>query len=126
MRSARRLTSLIAALASVTTLAAAGPPGSRAALLPTLYVNYTVGCTFTITNDAGAPVTSIAPGTYQLLIITPGPFGAADPSGSTDFTSCKGFVQFQLSGPGESLSTTLEYGDLDHEMEQVTLAPSSS
>jgi hypothetical protein len=126
MVSARRLSRLAAALAAVTTLAAAGSLGSWAALLPTLYVNYTLGCTFTITNDAGATVTSVAPGSYQLLIITPGPFGAPDLSGSTDFTACKGFVQFQFSGPGASLSTTLDNGDLDHEQDHVTLAPSST
>ena len=68
-------------LAAAAALAGAGSAGSRAALLPTLYVNYTIGCTFTITNDAGAAVSSIAPGNYQVLVITPGPFGAVDLSG---------------------------------------------
>ena len=126
MVSARRLPTLMAALAAVATLAAAGSLDSRAALLPTLYVNYTMGCTFTITNDAGAIVTSIAPGSYQVLIITPGPFGAPDLSGSTDFTACKGFVQFQLNGPAVSISTTLDFGDLDHELDNATFAPSST
>jgi len=126
MVSARRLPRLMAVLVAVATLAAAGSLGSRAALLPTLYVNYTMGCTFTITNDAGATVTSIAPGSYQLLVITPGPFGAPDLSGSTDFTACKGFVQFQLVGPAVNISTTLDYGDLDHELDNATFAPSST
>jgi hypothetical protein len=126
MVSASPLPRLVALLAAVTILAGAGSLGSRAALLPTLYVNYTLGCTFTITNDAGATVTSIAPGDYQLLIITPGPFGASVLAGNTDFTACRGFVQFELAGPGTNLSTTLDYGDLDHELDQVTFAPSST
>jgi hypothetical protein len=126
MVSARRLPRVMVVLVAVATLAAAGSPGSREALLPTLYVNYTMGCTFTITNDAGATVTSIAPGNYQVLIITPGPFGAPDLSGSTDFTACKGFVQFQLIGPAVNISTTLDYGDLDHDLEDATFAPSST
>ncbi len=126
MVSARRLRRVTAVLAAVAALAVAGPAGSRAALLPTLYVNYTSSCTFAITNDAGAAVSSIAPGNYQVLVITPGPFGAVDLSGVYDFTACKGFVQFQLTGPGVAISTTLDYGDLDHDQETATFLPSST
>ena len=106
--------------------AGGGPrPGPRAPSpatqlrLPTLYVDYTMNCTFSIVDDSGKPVTSIAPGTYQVDVSTPIMFKLAVPGGpgvdrrprtSTDFTGCKGWVQFQLSGPGVSLFTTLDVG----------------
>jgi hypothetical protein len=79
-------------------------------VLPTLYVQYAMNCTFTITDDAGKTVSSIAPGPYQVTVTTPSPFAAEDPS-QHDFTACKGFVQFQLTGPGVNLYTTLDDGD---------------
>ena len=49
--------------------------------LPTLYVNYTDQCTFTVVNDAGQPVTSIAPGQYELDVTTPILFRMLAPGG---------------------------------------------
>jgi len=78
--------------------------------LPTIYVQYAMNCTFTITDDAGKAVSSIAPGYYQVVVATPIPFAAEGPS-TNGFTACKGSVQFQLTGPGVSLYTTLDDGD---------------
>jgi hypothetical protein len=79
-------------------------------VLPTVYVQYGMNCTFAIIDDAGKTVTAIAPGAYQVVVTTPIPFAAEDPS-PNDFTACKGSVLFQLTGPGVSLSTTLDDGD---------------
>jgi len=78
---------------------------SDAGVYPTLYVNYTLNCTFTISDDAGSTVSSIPPGTYEVDVNTPilfsGYIGAPSNSG------CAGHVQFQLTGPGVNLYTTL-------------------
>ena len=68
--------------------------------LPTVYVNYTMSCTFTMTDDAGKALTSVAPGSYQILVTSPVPFAAVDLAGINDMTACRGSAQFALSGPG--------------------------
>src|SRR5262245_55469883 len=88
--------------------------GSAAqAATPTLYANYTPGCTFTFVGDSGAAVTSVAPGTYQVLVLTPFAFG----NGNAD---CD-FVEFHLTGPGVNLATDLGGGDEESEQHTVTL-----
>src|SRR5262249_31967117 len=107
---------LTAVLASLS-LAVVPAGGARTAdVLPTLYVAYTMHCTFAITDDSGRRVASIPPGTYQVLVTTPMVFADVDLSGIFDMTACKGFVQFQLTGPGVNLQTTLQDGDEDKEM----------
>jgi hypothetical protein len=120
-----RFSSLITALAAAAVLVPAG--GARpGAVLPTLYVNYTINCTFAISDDNGRRVTSIPPGTYQVLVQTPQVFADVDLSGIFDMTACKSFVQFQLTGPGVNLSTTLQDGDEDKEMLNATFQPSAT
>jgi len=121
----RRLSSLIAALAAAAALVAAGG-AHLGAVQPTLYVNYTMNCTFAISDDNGRRVTSIPPGTYQVLIQTPQVFADVDLSGIFDMTACKSFVQFHLTGPGVSLATTLQDGDEDKEMLNATFQPSAT
>ena len=99
------------------------PPASS---LPALYVNYTMNCTFTMTDDAGKTLTSVAPGNYQILVTSPVPFAAVDLSGINDMTACKGFAQFALSGPGVSVTTTMDNGDSDNAVLYATFAPSST
>ena len=116
----RRFSTLIAVLAVAAVLVPAGMASSRAdapAAFPTLYVVYTMDCTFTIHDDAGKRVSSIAPGTYQVYVSTPIFFGSVIPGGSSvvpmapnDFTGCRGWVQFHLTGPGVDLETTLDFG----------------
>jgi hypothetical protein len=120
-----RFPTLIAALAAAAVLvpAAGARPG---AVLPTLYVNYTMNCTFAISDDGGRRVTSIPPGTYQVLVQTPQVFADVDLSGIFDMTACKSYVQFHLSGPGVSLATTLQDGDEDKEMLSATFQPSAT
>ena len=110
---------------------AGGPPGARrlgcrATTLPTLYVNYSQNCTFTMTDDAGNAVGAIAPGTYQVEVQTPGDFGAVDLNGITDMTACRGFVQFQLTGPGVSIETTLDDGDSDFALATGVFRPNAT
>ena len=100
--------------------------GSAQAAKPTIYVNYTIGCTFTITDDSGKPVTAIPAGDYQILVRTPGSFGGVDLSGTYDMTACKGAVDFRLTGPGVSLATTLDDGDADSDFLYTTFMPSST
>jgi len=114
----RRASVLIVVVALAGVLASVGSAGSRdsGSGIPTLYVQYTMNCTFSIVDDQGRPVTSIAPGTYQVEVSTPVMFKLVAPSGPNnqiapnDFSGCKGWVQFQLTGPGVSLSTTLDLG----------------
>jgi hypothetical protein len=73
-----------------------------------------MNCTFGITDDSGKTVASIAPGTYQVQITTPVVFADVDLTGTTDMTACKSFVQFQLTGPGVNIATTLQDGDEDY------------
>ena len=107
-------------------LAFAPAAGARNAVNPTLYVKYTMNCTFTITNDAGQPVTTIAPGTYQIDVRTPVVFAVVDLSGTFDMTACKSFTQFKLSGPGVNVSTTLQDGDEDRDILEATFQPNST
>jgi hypothetical protein len=106
---------LLAVLAVAATVVSAGSgagQSDRAALKPTIYILYAMDCTFTIVDDNGKTVTSIAPGNYQVDVRTPVIFGAVPLSayGLTDMTACKGFPQFQLTGPGVNLSTTMTAG----------------
>jgi hypothetical protein len=87
------------------------------ATLPTIYVKYTMDCTFSIFDDDGRRVTSIPPGTYQVEVSTPIMFKLVRPGGvevdniaPDDYTGCKGWVQFHLTGPGVDLFTTLDTG----------------
>ena len=103
-----------------------GDSSPPAASLPALYVNYTMNCTFTMTDDAGKTLTSVAPGSYQILVTSPVPFAAVDLAGINDMTACKGFAQFALSGPGVSVTTTMDNGDSDNAVLYATFAPSST
>src|SRR5262245_38082822 len=117
----RRLWILIAVLALAAGLAVPAFSGSRDTnpppAMPTIYVVYTMNCTFTIVDDFGKRVTSINPGTYQIEVSTPVMFKLVRPGGvgvddiaPNDFTGCKGWVQFQLTGPGVDLFSTLDSG----------------
>jgi hypothetical protein len=117
----RRLSILIAVLALAAAFASPSFSGSRdndpPAAMPTLYVQYTMNCTFSIVDDFNRHVSSIAPGTYQIEVSTPIMFKLVRPGGvgvddiaPNDFTGCKGWVQFQLTGPGVSLFSTLDSG----------------
>ena len=94
----RHISKSLTALLAVSLLAFAGVASSQAAT-PTLYVAYTLKCTFTITDDSGKTVTSIPAGAYQVQVTTPGSFGGMDLSGISDMTACKGAAAFQLTGP---------------------------
>jgi hypothetical protein len=104
----RRVSILLAVVAVGTVLVSTGsakPRDSGQPAFPTLYAVYTMNCTFTIVDDGGRKVSSIAPGTYQVEVSTPVNYGWLEVGG------CKGgWVQFELTGPGVNLSTTLEEG----------------
>ena len=93
---------------------------------PTLFVNYTMDCTFTMTDDWGKTLTSVVPGSYQILVTSPVPFASVDLSGINDMTACKGSPQFALSGPGVSVTTTMDDGGSDTAVLDVTFEPSST
>lgn len=120
----RRFSTLTTLLLVAAALAPAG--GARSRALPTLYVDYTMSCTFTIADDAGKRIGTIPPGTYQIQIQTPVAFGAVDLSGIHDMTACKSFVQFQINGPGVSLSTTLGDGDSAYWLYTETFQPGAT
>jgi len=116
----------VAALLLAAALAFAAQASAKPAAIQTLYVTYTMKCTFTITDDSGTNVTSIAPGLYQVQVTTPGSFSAVDLTGVTDFTACKGSAQFQLTGPGVNVQTTLNDGDGSQDVLTATFQPSST
>jgi hypothetical protein len=115
---------LAAIVAAVAVFAASA--GAAPAALPTLYVNYTMNCTFSIVDDAGRAVTTIPPGTYQISIRTPVSFAEVDLSGIFDMTACKGFVQFRITGPGVSAFDNLGDGDNAFDLLTETFQPSST
>jgi hypothetical protein len=80
--------------------------------VPTIYVQYAMNCTFSFVDDSGNKITSIAPGTYEVEVSTPIMFKLVDTLNQApgDFTGCRGWVQFQMIGPGVNLSTTLDTG----------------
>src|SRR5262249_38287248 len=98
---------------------------NTATINPTLYFNYTMSCTFSIVDDSGNQVTSVPPGQYQIDVRTPVPFGTI-PKNYSDMTACKGMPQFQLTGPGVSISTTLTAGCESDESYPATLQPNAT
>jgi hypothetical protein len=108
-------------------MAAAGfSAGAARAVLPTIYVNYNAAnCTFAVTNDAGTAIGSPAPGAYQIDISTHDPYGLGGGSPG-NLQNCGGYVQFQMTGPGINLSTTLDYGDATAELDSITLQAGGS
>lgn len=105
------LTAVVAALGVL--LVSAGSAGLRTspAAAPTIYFLYSMNCTFTIQDDSGKTVTSIAPGHYQVEVRTPLAFGTMpNPGPGTDMTACRGAPEFQLQGPGVDLFTNMTAG----------------
>src|SRR3954471_2322078 len=100
--------------------------GSNAAVNPSLYFKYALNCTFTVTDDNGRTVTSILPGTYSAVATSPQSFAGFDLSAKSDMTACKGSAQFQLTGPGVSITTTLDDGDGEYALEPATFRASST
>jgi hypothetical protein len=105
-----RISTLAATLLAFCLLAAAGASAVRAdAVSPTIYFDYSMNCTFTILDDSGRTITSIAPGNYTVDVRTPIAFGTI-PRNSSDMTACRGMAQFQLTGPGVNFTTTVSAG----------------
>ena len=125
--STRHVASFAAAFAAAAVMVAGGAPATNSQL-PTIYVMYAMNCTFQIVNDQGQPITSIAPGTYQVDVRTPLAFGTVPLAnmGVTDMTACKGFPQFQLTGPGVNLFTTMTAGCEADKTFPETFAPSAT
>ena len=121
-RTLHRTSFLLVVLAAA--LFAAGG-ANTASINPTLYFTYTMSCTFSILDDSGNPVTSVAPGQYQVDVRTPVPFGTI-PKNFSDMTACKGMPQFQLTGPGVNISTTLTAGCESDESYPATLQPNAT
>ncbi|HEX4519150.1 MAG TPA: hypothetical protein VH063_06170 [Gaiellaceae bacterium] len=118
-RAPRRL--LLCAVVAVAALSV-GAGGSRATTtaLPTLYVTYDTSCNFKITTDSGAAAGSAVPyGSYQVFVNTVFPFAAGGEASCTN-------VEFQLTGPGVSISTDLTQGDASSEYESATFQPNST
>ena len=122
----RRTLTIAGALAAAVVVLPAAYARRSDEVLPTLYVNYAMNCTFTITSDNGSRVSSIVPGTYQVFITTPMVFADVDLTGISDMTACKSFTQFSLTGPGVNVATTLQDGDEDKELDKATFQPSST
>jgi hypothetical protein len=123
-----RLVRVVVSLLAVSVAAVAIGPGaarsSRLATIPTIYVNYTTDCTFTMSVDGGIEITSptapgvvIPPGSYQVVIsqayaLSP---GAPRCPPST----------YDLTGPGVSLSFVVGEGSPYEEATQTFAAAST-
>jgi len=125
---ARRAAALAAIAAAAIGAGAGGSLATPAATAaPTLYVMYSMNCTFTVVDDAGRTITSIPPGTYQVDVRTPVQFGTLPlPASPTDMTACRGSPQFQLTGPGVSIFTTMTAGCEMDKVFTATFQPSST
>jgi hypothetical protein len=110
MRLTVRIPQAVAGVCAVAAFAAACAGAARAAILPTLYVNYTTNCTFTLTDDSGKAVFSIAPGDYQVQLSEPQALIANGTPGQAG-PSCQGLAAFSLTGPGVTIQTALDNGD---------------
>ena len=126
----RFVSALVAVIALAAIIVSSGSAGSKAAAppaLPTLYVSYALNCTFTITDDSGKRVTSIAPGAYQVDVNTPVLFGYLDPKDGGCSGDGYGYVNFQLTGPGVNLTTTIDAGcETDYQFPPTTFKASST
>jgi len=125
-----RLVSTLIAFAVAAVLVSAGSARSNVqAEYPTLYVQYTLNCTFTIVDETGKTISAIPPGTYEVEVSTPIMFKLVNTNNlaPNDFTGCKGWVQFQLTGPGVNLATTLTTGcDANDIFPAETFQPNST
>jgi hypothetical protein len=111
---------LLAGAALAALAIGAGGAGATATALPTLYVTYDTSCNFKITTDSGAAAGSAVPyGSYQVLINTIFPFAAGGEAACTN-------IEFQLTGPGVSLSTDLTLGDASSEYDTETFQANAS
>lgn len=115
----------VALAASVVAVGDAASRHTSSSVRPTLYVVYTMDCTFSIVDDTGKNVTSISPGNYQIDVRTPLAFGTI-PRNFTDMTACKGMAQFQLTGPGVNFFTTLTAGCEADTVDTETFQPSAT
>jgi hypothetical protein len=86
---------------------------------PTLYFNYKVDCSFTVSVDGGGSTASLPPGIYQVWVGTPEPI-ADDPN-----AGCA-YPLFQLTGPGVSYSTDFSSGGETVAQTTVTFAPGAT
>ncbi len=120
-----RLLALVGASAAVALGVGSAQAAHSTSITPTIYFAYSMDCTFSIVDDSGKPVTSVAPGNYQIDVTTPIAFGTI-PKNYSDMTACKGMAQFQLSGPGVSFFTTLTAGCEAEYVTTQTFLPSST
>jgi hypothetical protein len=118
--------STLAAVLAVAAVLVPATAGAHENVLPTLYVAYAMNCTFAISDDAGKKVSSIPPGTYQVDVTSPMDFQTPDLSATNDFTACKGFAQFQLTGPGVNLHSTIADGGQNQDLLTATFQASST
>ncbi|HEX4519308.1 MAG TPA: hypothetical protein VH063_06970 [Gaiellaceae bacterium] len=89
---------------------------TTSATVPSLYVNYTAACHFTLALDGGGAVTagsSIPYGSYQLVVNTPFAFASGQ-------SGCEN-VNFSFTGPGVSYSTTLNSGEASQDISPIML-----
>ena len=121
---------VLGGLLAAATFATGGASATNLSLrtiYPTIYVNYGDACVFTVVDDAGNPVTTIAPGMYQIEVNTPEDFASVDQTAATNYLGCDGAINFAVSGPsGQLWTTTLSNGDDQQGIATVTLQPSST
>jgi hypothetical protein len=127
IRRSRSFLALVAVVVGCGAVVGAASP-ETSARLPNLYVLYTGSCTFSISDDAGAPVTAIPPGNYEVDVRSPIAFGTVplSLSGPGDMTDCRGMAQFQLTGPGVSLASTITGGCMADSVLTATFQPNST
>jgi hypothetical protein len=123
---ARLVSTVVVVLAASLALVCGGSARPVAGASPTIYVVYAMNCTFNIVDDNGKIVSAIAPGSYQLDVRTPIVFGTVPMAGVNDLTACRGMPQFQFTGPGVNLFTTMTAGCEMDKTFPVTLQPNAT
>jgi len=110
-------------IALLSALALAGSATATVPGIPSIYVEYSPNCTFTMSVDPGTPIAAttapgptIPPGTYQVQVLM------ANPSSGY---SC-GTPVFTLSGPGVSSVTTFPNESILDNHVLPALRPSST
>ena len=125
-----RTLALIAAVGLAAALTPLGNTASRDTAFPTLYVQYTMNCTFTIVDDSGNHGhrdSTRQPSRSRSRRRSCSGWSISRDRAPNDFTGCKGWVQFQLTGPGVNLGTTLDIGcESDYLLPATNFKPNST
>jgi hypothetical protein len=124
VRARRRLALAVLAASAAVAFGLASARSPRAATIPTIYVEYTTDCTFTMSADGGIAITST---TAPAVVLPPGPYQVVVSQAyalSPGAPRCPPST-YELTGPGVNLSFVVGEGS-PYEEATETFPPSST